>query len=76
MTLELAKELAKNEMDKSNVVVVTSDKAIYLLKEVAEIEVIKNHADLNKLEMFVVKPNEKITIEEVVTEKPKKKNNL
>lgn len=67
MTLELAKELAKNEMDKSNVVVVTSDKAIYLLKEIAEIEVIKNHADLNKLEMFVVKS------EEVIEEKPKKK---
>ena len=73
MTLELAKELAKNEMDKSNVVVVTSDKAIYLLKEVAEIEVIKTHADLNKLEMFVVKPSEERTAEEVVIEKPKKK---
>lgn len=73
MTLELAKELAKNEMDKSNVVVVTSDKAIYLLKEIAEIEVIKNHADLNKLEMFVVKPSEELTDEKVVIEKPKKK---
>lgn len=73
MTLELAKELAKNEIDKANVVVVTSDKAIYLLKEVAEIEVIKTHADLNKLEMFVVKPNEELTAEEVVIEKPKKK---
>ena len=68
MTLELAKELAKNEMDKSNVVVVTSDKAIYLLKEIAEIEVIKTHADLNKLEMFVVKSND-----EIIEEKPKKK---
>lgn len=73
MTLELAKELAKNEIDKANVVVVTSDKAIYLLKEVAEIEVIKTHADLNKLEIFVVKPNEELTAEEVVIEKPKKK---
>jgi hypothetical protein len=73
MTLELAKELAKNEMDKANVVVVTSDKAIYLLKEIAEIEVIKTHADLNKLEMFVVKPSEELTSEEVVIEKPKKK---
>lgn len=73
MTLELAKELAKNEMDKANVVVVTSDKAIYLLKEVAEIEVIKNHADLNKLEIFVVKPSEELTAEKVVIEKPKKK---
>lgn len=73
MTLELAKELAKNEIDKANVVVVTSDKAIYLLKEVAEIEVIKKHADLNKLEMFVVKQNEELTAEEVVIEKPKKK---
>jgi len=73
MTLELAKELAKNEMDKANVVVVTSDKAIYLLKEIAEIEVIKTHADLNKLEIFVVKPSEELTAEKVVIEKPKKK---
>ena len=67
MTLELAKELAKNEIDKSNIVVVTSDNAVYMLNNIAEIEVIKNHADLNKLEMFVVKS------EEVIEEKPKKK---
>ena len=67
MTLELAKELAKNSIDKSNIVVVTSDSAIYLLNDNAEIEVIKNHADLNKLEMFVVKS------EEVIEEKTKKK---
>lgn len=67
MTLELAKELAKNEIDKSNIVVVTSDNAVYMLNDNAEIEVIKNHADLNKLEMFVVKS------EEVIEEKPKKK---
>jgi len=66
MTLETAKELAKNSIDKSNIVVVTSDSAIYLLSDNAEIEVIKNHADLNKLEMFVVKS-------EVIEEKPKKK---
>jgi hypothetical protein len=67
MTLETAKELAKNQIDKSNIVVVTSDNAIYLLSDNAEIEVIKNHADLNKLEIFVVKS------EEVIEEKPKKK---
>jgi len=67
MTLELAKELAKNSIDKSNIVVVTSDSAIYLLSDNAEIEVIKNHADLNKLEIFVVKSYE------VFAEKPKKK---
>ena len=67
MTLELAKELAKNQIDKSNIVVVTSDNAIYLLSDNAEIEVIKNHADLNKLEMFIVKS------EEMIEEKQKKK---
>jgi hypothetical protein len=67
MTLETAKELAKNSIDKSNIVIVTSDSAIYLLSDNTEIEVIKNHADLNKLEMFVVKS------EEVIEEKPKKK---
>ena len=74
MTLELAKELAKNEMDKSNVIVVTSDKAIYLLQNDSEIEVIKKHADLNKLDMFVVKSNENLTNdEEVVVKKETKK---
>lgn len=74
MTLELAKESAKNEMDKSNVVVVTSDKAIYLLQNDSEIEVIKKHADLNKLDMFVVKSNENLTNdEEVVVKKETKK---
>ena len=67
MTLDKAKELAKNEMDKSNVIVVTSDNAIYLLQNDNEIEVIKNHADLNKLEMFIVKS------EEMIEEKQKKK---
>ena len=67
MTVGLAKELAKNSIDKSNIVVVTSDSAIYLLNNHAEIEVIKNHADLNKLEMFVIKS------EEVIEEKPKNK---
>ncbi len=67
MTLELAKELAKNEIDKSNIIVVTSDNAIYMLNDNAEIEVIKNHAELNKLEMFVVKSVD------VIEEKPKKK---
>lgn len=74
MTLELAKELSKNEMDKSNVVVVTSDKAVYLLQNDSEIEVIKKHADLNKLDMFVVKSNENLTNnEEVVVKKETKK---
>lgn len=67
MTLELAKELAKNEIDKSNIVIVTSDNAVYILNNIAEIEVIKNHAELNKLEMFVIKS------EELIEEKPKKK---
>lgn len=69
MTLELAKELAKNEIDKSNVVVVTSDKAIYLLQNDSEIEVIKKHADLNKLEMFIVKSNEDIEVKEKTKKK-------
>jgi hypothetical protein len=58
MTLDKAKELAKNEMDKSNIVIVTGDSAIYLLSDNAEIEVIQKHADLNKLEMFIVKSEE------------------
>lgn len=55
MILEEAIELSKNLMEMSEIVVVTSDTAVYLLKEISEIDVIKEHAELNKLEMFIVK---------------------
>lgn len=73
MTLKEAKEFAKNDLDKANVVVVTSDKATYLLKEVEEIQVIKKHAELNKLEMFVLKPENEIETEVKTEVKENKK---
>lgn len=69
MTLNEAKEFAKNEIEKANVVVVTSDKAVYLLRDIAEIEVIKSHADRNKLQMFVLKPSDEV-VEIATEEKP------
>lgn len=55
MELKQAKELAKLELEKAPIVVVTSDKAVYLLNEVAEISVVEAHATRNKLQSFVVK---------------------
>lgn len=69
MDLKKAIEVASLQLEKSEIVVVTSDNAVYLLKEVSEIEVIKDHAKRNKLECFVVKGGEQIEVEE----KPKKK---
>lgn len=72
MTLKEAKEFAKGEIEKAPVVVVTSDKAVYLLQNEGEIEVIKNHADLNKLQIFVLKPStEEFATDEVVISEEK-----
>jgi len=73
MTLNEAKEFAKNDLDKAEVVVVTSDKATYLLKKVEEIQVIKHHAELNKLEMFIIKPENETDVVTEVKEIKKKK---
>ncbi len=54
MTLQEAKEIAKLEMEKAPVVVVTSDKATYLLQNEGEIEVIKNHANLIIQQLFLL----------------------
>lgn len=69
MELKQAQELAKPEMEKADIVVVTSDKAIYLLNEPSEIEVIKAHAERNKLICHVVKEGK------TKVEKPSKKEN-
>jgi len=70
MNLEQAQEFAKNEMEKAPVVVVTSDKAVYLLQKDEEISVIKAHADLNKLEMFVLKCKGDVVEEKTEESKP------
>ncbi|MFN5415997.1 MAG: hypothetical protein ACK5B9_03000 [Flavobacteriia bacterium] len=75
MELNKAKELAAFHLDKANIVVVTSDNAVYLLNDKAEISVIEDHAKRNKLACFVVKGAEvSAEVAEVVAEeKPKKK---
>jgi hypothetical protein len=70
MDLKQAKEVAKFELEASNIVIVTSNKAIFHLDNVSEIANVEEYAKSNKLEMFVVK-NE--VSEEVSEDKPKKK---
>jgi hypothetical protein len=70
MNLEQAKEVAKDVLEASNIVIVTSNKAIFHLDNVSEIANVEEYAKSNKLELFVVK-NE--VSEEVSEDKPKKK---
>jgi ATP-dependent protease HslVU (ClpYQ) peptidase subunit len=70
MNLEEAKEVAALVLESSNIVIVTSNKAIFHLDNVSEIANVEEYAKSNKLEMFVVK-NE--VSEEVSEDKPKKK---
>lgn len=70
MDLNTATEIVKNELDKSNIVVVTSNHGIFLLDNESEIANVEEYAKNNNLKCFIVK-NEK---SEVTTEdKPKKK---
>jgi len=67
MDLNKAKEVAKHVLETSNIVIVTSNKAIFHLDNVSEIANVEEYAKSNKLELFVVK-NESSKAEE-----PKKK---
>jgi hypothetical protein len=67
MDLNKAKEVAKDVLEASNIVIVTSNKAIFHLDNVSEIANVEEYAKSNKLELFVVK-NESSKAEE-----PKKK---
>ena len=68
MELQQANDLAKDNLESSNIVIVLSNKSIWNLDTELEIEAVKEYANNNKLEMFIVK-NE--ATKEVV-EKPKK----
>lgn len=68
MELQQAKNLAKDNLESSNIVIVLSNKSIWNLDTELEIEAVKEYANNNKLEMFIVKND---TTKEVV-EKPKK----
>jgi hypothetical protein len=75
MELNKAKELAAFHLEKAEIVVVTSDSAVYLLNDKSEIATIEEHAKRNKLACFVVKGGEvtEEVAEVVAEEKPKKK---
>jgi hypothetical protein len=75
MELNKAKELAAFHLEKAEIVVVTSDSAVYLLNDKSEIATIEEHAKINKLACFVVKGAEVTSevTEVVAEEKPKKK---
>jgi hypothetical protein len=68
MELQQANDLAKDNLESSNIVIVLSNKSIWNLDTELEIEAVKEYAKNNKLEMFIVK-NEAT---KEVAEKPKK----
>ena len=68
MELQQANDLAKDNLESSNIVIVLSNKSILNLDTELEIEAVKEYANNNKLEMFIVK-NEAT---KEVAEKPKK----
>lgn len=68
MDLNKAKEIAALELEKSNIVVVLSNKSVFNLDNESELENVKEYANANKYEVFVVK-NEVVTKEV----EPKKK---
>ena len=70
MDLNQAKQVSKDVLESSSIVIVTSNKAIFHLDNVSEISNVEEYAKSNKLELFVVK-NE--VSEEVSEDKPKKK---
>jgi len=70
MDLNKAKEVAKDVLETSNIVIVASNKAIFHLDNISEIANVEEYAKSNKLELFVVK-NE--VSEEVSEDKQKKK---
>lgn len=77
MDLNKAKEVAKHELEKASIVVVTSNSGIFLLEKEEEIKTVEEYAKNNKLECFVVKNGEvksEVVAEDVdIEEKPKKK---
>jgi hypothetical protein len=77
MDLKKAKEVAKHELEKASIVVVTSNSGIFLLEKEEEIKVVEEYAKNNKLGCFVVKNGKEVSenaAEDVTAEeKPKKK---
>jgi len=67
MDLKQANKVAELVLETSNIVIVTSNKAIFHLDNASEIANVEEYAKSNKLEMFIVK-NESSKAEE-----PKKK---
>lgn len=55
MDLKKAKEVAKHELEKASIVVVTSNSGIFLLEKEEEIKAVEEYAKNNKLGCFVVK---------------------
>jgi esterase/lipase superfamily enzyme len=75
MDLKQAKEVAKYELEKSNIVIVASNGAIFNLDNESEISNLEEYAKSNKLQLYTVKPLAEDKAEEVIEEevKPKKK---
>lgn len=69
MDLNQAKQVAKDVLESSNIVIVTSNKAIFHLDNVSEISNVEEYVKSNKLEMLIVKQE----IEEPKVKEPKVK---
>ena len=55
MDLKQANKVAELVLETSNIVIVTSNKAIFHLDNASEIANVEEYAKSNKLEMFIVK---------------------
>ena len=72
MDLIQAKEVAKWELEKSKIVIVASNKAIFHLDNESEIANVEEYAKNNKLTLYKVKPLESDEVTEPKTDKKKK----
>ena len=74
MDLKQAKQVAKDVLETSKIVIVLSNKAIFHLDNESEIANIEEYAKAYKFDMFIVEPlAQETATEEVVVEDKKKK---
>jgi hypothetical protein len=71
MDLKKAKEVAAPHLERSNILVVTSNHGVFNLDNESEIENVKEYAKVNNLTYFIVKGSKEVA--EVVVEEAKQK---
>ena len=73
MDLKKAKEVAAPHLERSNILVVTSNHGVFNLDNESEIENVKEYAKVNNLTYFIVKGLKEVVEETIEEVKPKKK---